>query len=147
MQTRERAHCAHSVFPFIKKRPRGVRLLLAIVMGGVGGVALAIDPGRGPTSTVRPSLTSPTPSHMYKRAQQTGTADYSQWQLSALLSSPAYGVLALQEVLSTTPTRLLPPFPCIGHHSPPSASAASFRNVPSRELLDRSPPWASNGQA
>ena len=108
---------------------------------------LAIDPGRGPTTTVRPSLTSLTPSRVYKLAQQPRMAEYSQQQRSALPSPPSRGELALQEVISTTTTRLLPPYPCIGHHSPPSPSAASFQHASSRELLDRTHPWPSKGLA
>ena len=108
---------------------------------------LAIDSERGPTSTVRPSLTSPTPSCIYKRAQQPRMAEFPQWQSSPLPSPPSHGVLALQEVLSITLKRLLPPYPCIGHHSPPSPSAASFRHAPSRESIDSRPPWPSKGPA
>ena len=111
---------------------------LAINHGGGGGG------GGSSTSTVRPSLTSPTPSRVYKRAQQPRTTECSQQQYSAL-PSPSCGKIALQEVLSIMPKRLLPPYPCIGHHSPPSPSAACFRCAPSRESIDKSPFWPSKG--
>ena len=37
MQTRERAHCAHSVFPFIKKRSFSIPDLKVAATGMMGG--------------------------------------------------------------------------------------------------------------
>ena len=92
-----------------------------------------IDLGMGLTPTLRPSITSPTPSRIYKRAQRLKMPESIQRQYSALPPPPSAGVLTLQEVLSTTPKRLLPPYPCTGHHSPLSPLAANFQCVPSRK--------------
>ena len=108
---------------------------------------LAIDPGRGLSSTVGLPLTSPTPSRVYKCARQPAAAEYSRRQHSALPSPPPSGELALQEILALMPARLLPPYPCVGHQSPPSPSTASFRRASSSERLHRSPPWPSIGPA
>ena len=78
---------------------------------------LATDPGVGQTSILRPSLTSPTPSHIHKQAQRLRTPELTKQQYSVLPPPPtSAGVPTLQEVLSTTPTRLLPPYPSVGHH-------------------------------
>ena len=108
---------------------------------------LAIDQGVGPTSSFRPSLTFPTLSYIYKRAQGSRTSELTQRQYSALPTPPSADVLTLQEVLSTMLKRLLPPYPCIGHHSPPSPSAVSFQCAPFRKPINRSPPWPSKGPA
>ena len=110
-----------------------------------GGIA--IDPGRGLTSTIRLPLTSPTPFCVTKQAQQPAAAEYSQRQPSVLPSPPSSGELALQEVLSLMAARILPPYPCVGHHLPPSPSAMSFQHAPSSEFSDRSPPWPSKRPA
>ena len=66
---------------------------------------------------------------------------------SFLVHRGSAGTLALREVLSKTPSKLLPPYPCIGHHSPPSLSAVKFRKAPSPDQASRSHPWPSNRPA
>ena len=89
------------------------------------------DQGVGPIPPLRPSMTSPTLSHIYKGAQRTARAEDSLTRYSAQPPSPEHrvsaGVLALREVLSTMPRRLLPPYLCIWHHSLPSPSAVRFK--------------------
>ena len=105
------------------------------------------DQGMSPTPTLRPSMTSLTPSCLYKGAQRPARAEcqltWSSTQPPSLVLRVSAGVLALREVLSTTPTRLLPPYPCMGHHSPPSPSAVKFKRAPFPDPANRNPPWPS----
>ena len=87
--------------------PRGVRLLLAIVARGV----LLLTQGG-----VRPLLSDSSWPPLPPRAQQPTAAKYSQRQHSTLPFPPSSGDLAMQEVLSLTPARLLSPYPCLRHH-------------------------------
>ena len=90
------------------------------------------DRAMGPTSTLRPSMTSPTLPRIYKEAQRPGRSEFyrqqSYTQSPSLVLQKSAGVIALREVLSKTPSKLLPPYPCIGHHSLPFPSAG---NAPS----------------
>ena len=104
---------------------------------------LATDPGRGPTSTAGPPLTSPTPLRVYKCARQPAAAEYSKRQHPTLPSPPSSGELTLQEILALPSVKLLPTYQCVGHHSSPSPSAVRVRNASSSEHLDSSPPWSS----
>ena len=63
---------------------------------------LATDQRRSLTSSSRPSLTSPTPSCIYKRAPWPRTLVSPEWQSSALSSPPSRGEVALWEILCHT---------------------------------------------
>ena len=109
---------------------------------------------RGATIACRLPLTYPSPSRVYKHSRQPAAAESSQRQHSAIPSPSSRGAFALQEILALTPTKLLPTYPCIGHHLPPSSSAASFQCVLSREHLNnillgppKDPPADARGRA
>ena len=53
------------------------------IAGNSRKVGLAIETGRGATSTVKLPLTSPTPPWVYKHARQPAATECSQWQHSA----------------------------------------------------------------
>ena len=97
-----------------------------------------------PPLTQGPSMTSPTPYRAFKGTQKAGTSVCFRQRPTAhpppLVHQESTGTHALQEVLSGTPAKLLPPQPCIGHHSPTSPSAAGFKKVPSPDPASRSPP-------
>ena len=110
------------------------------------------DQGMGLNPTWEPSMTSPTSPHIYKKVLRPGRSEYSQqWPSAPPPSFPALqkpaGTIALREVLSRTPSKLLPPYPCIGHHSLPFPSAVKFWHASSPNPANRSPPWPSKGPA
>ena len=105
--------------------------------------------GMGPTPVLRPFMTSPTPSHIYKGPQRPGRPEYSLPLSSTQPPSPVLwvsaGMLTLREVFSIMPQQLLPSYPRIGHHLPPSSLAVNFRCAPSPDPANRSPLWPSKG--
>ena len=92
-------------------------------------------------------MTSPTPHRVYTENQRAGTAvSFQQWptaHLPPLVHQESAGVHTLWEVILGTPSKLLPPYPCIGHYSLLSPSAASFKRAPSPDPASKSPPWPS----
>ena len=67
--------------------------------------------------------------------------------LLSMFQQDSAGEHALQEAALApgTPSRVFPPYPSIGHYSPPSSSAASFKRALSPDPASRSPPWPSKG--
>ena len=88
---------------------------------------------------------------MHQQQQHPGRSEYLQQWPSAqppsfLALRESAGAIALRKVLSTIPSKLLPPYPCIRHHLLPSPSAVKLWRAPSPNPTNRSP-WQSKGPA
>ena len=122
------------------------------------GFQPAISPTRGTDPdpshpTQGPSMSFSTPQQVYMGTSEAGkTVHCPTWNdcpppphLPGHQESDGERALLEAALAPGMLSKLLLPYPCIGHYLPPSASAASFSRAPSPDPASRSPPWPSKG--